>query len=95
MTKSEKTVTFDNVPELLSGILDELREMRILIISIKDSHSGKEWMSLQELRDFLPEHPAKATVYEWVAKKTIPFHKNGKALRFNLAEIEKWIKMER
>lgn len=54
----------------------------------------KEWMDIDELREFLPGHPAKATVYSWTSKKTIPFYKKDKSIYFNRAEIEAWLRSE-
>lgn len=30
------------------------------------------------------------TVQDWVYKKTIPYRKVGRGVRFNIAEIERW-----
>ena len=51
-----------------------------------------EWFSVQTLSDYLPEHPAIQTIYGWVNRKEIPYSKRGKALQFNKAEIDKWIR---
>ena len=37
-------------------------------------------------------HPKKQTVYEWVSKKTIPYHKMTKGLMFLQSEIDEWLK---
>lgn len=55
---------------------------------------AKEWMDIEELRDFLPGHPAKATIYGWTSKKTIPFYKKDKTIYFNRTEIEAWLRDE-
>lgn len=50
-----------------------------------------EWMNIDDLRQYLPFHPAKQTVYAMVSKEEIPFHKKGKCLYFNKSEIDIWL----
>lgn len=54
--------------------------------------SGDTWMNLTELRRYHPDHPAEATVYEWVSKRIIPVYKKGKKLYFLKSEIDQWLK---
>jgi excisionase family DNA binding protein len=46
---------------------------------------------MEELREYLPENPARQTVYGWVNERKIPFKKFGKRLYFRASEIDKWI----
>lgn len=55
---------------------------------------SKEWMDIDELREFPPGHPAKATIYGWTSKKSIPFYKKDKTIYFNRTEIEAWLRGE-
>ena len=49
------------------------------------------WFDISELCIYLPEKPAKATVYSQVSAKVIPFHKGAKKLRFLKSEIDAWL----
>lgn len=49
------------------------------------------WLDLDTLCEYLPNKPAKATVYGWVNKELIPFQKNGKRLNFLKSEIDAWL----
>jgi excisionase family DNA binding protein len=49
------------------------------------------WLNLEELQDYLPDHPAKPTIYSWVSQRLIPHHKGGKKLRFRKSEIDEWL----
>ena len=49
------------------------------------------WMNLDELIAYMPDHPAKSTVYNWVSARKIPFYKGGKKLRFRQSEIDAWL----
>ena len=55
-------------------------------------NSDETWFNLQELCDYLPDKPAKPTVYAWVNQGIVPYHKGGKKLRFLKSEIDEWLK---
>jgi hypothetical protein len=70
-----------------------------LLLDLK--HSTKEtgnipeidrWFNLDELCEYLPDKPVKATVYGYVHSLSIPFHKTTKRLRFLKSEIDLWLK---
>lgn len=48
------------------------------------------WLSVAEVADHLGVKPD--TVYKWVTRKHIPSHKVGRLRRFNLHEIDAWIR---
>ena len=50
-----------------------------------------EWFDITELCDYHPNKPKIQTVYSWVNKKFIPYHKSGKFLSFNKSEIDNWL----
>ena len=50
-------------------------------------------LTIQEVGDKL--HIPKASIYQMVHKKTIPFFKIGQRLRFNTADIEEWLEKKR
>jgi excisionase family DNA binding protein len=52
----------------------------------------ERWLDIDELCEYLPDKPAKQTVYSWVSKEIIPFHKGSKKLRFSTTEIDQWLK---
>lgn len=49
----------------------------------------KQNMSLEAVAKYL--NRSKGTIYNWVYKKKIPFHKTGRSLLFRKDEIDKWI----
>ncbi len=51
-----------------------------------------QWFDLTELCEYLPDKPAKATVYAHVSANAIPCHKGAKKLRFLKSEIDVWLK---
>ena len=57
-------------------------------LEIKD-----RWLSVQEIAQFLGI--SKETVYRWLESKKIPAHKIGKQWKFQVSEINSWIKSGR
>lgn len=50
------------------------------------------WFDLTELCNYLPDKPAKPTIYGWVHSGLIPCHKGAKKLRFLKSEIDQWLR---
>ena len=53
------------------------------------------WFNIDELREYLSDHPAKATIYGWIHSQQIPHHKGEKKLRFLKSEIDGWLLNEK
>ena len=51
-----------------------------------------EWLNIDELREYIPSKPARQTVYGWINRKAIPYHKNGKKVYFSRVEIDEWLR---
>lgn len=94
-----KNITFDALPELVGLILQKIEglENRILqtpsSVNASSAQNGTAWLDLEELCSYLPDKPSKSTVYSWVGKGYIPYHKkeNGKKLYFLHSEIDAWL----
>lgn len=48
------------------------------------------WLSVQEIALYLGI--SKETVYRWVESKKIPAHKIGKQWKFQISEVNEWVK---
>ena len=86
-------LTFDNLPETVAKI-DRKIDQLISQQKQKEVERGK-LLTLKELIDYLPEKPAKQTVYGWVNYKKIPFEKHGKKLYFRKSKIDRWLENAR
>lgn len=51
------------------------------------------WLSVQEIAHYLGI--SKETVYRWLDSKKIPAHKIGKQWKFQVSEVDSWIKSGR
>lgn len=50
-----------------------------------------KWFNMGELIDYLPDKPARATIYGLVHNRKIPFHKTSKSLRFRKSEVDAYL----
>lgn len=88
-------ITFEQLPNAVAQLFVELKEIKQLIAEKEESPQANHWLNLQELCEYLPEKPAKATVYTWVGNSSIPYHKKGRKLFFLQSEVEEWLKAGR
>ena len=89
----EQTITFETMPKAMAYLIAKVEELE-RILSEKDTtpvEPVNEWLNVKELSTYIPDHPTTPTIYGWVSKKKIPFHKGGKKLRFNKYDIDKWL----
>jgi hypothetical protein len=88
----EKMITFNEIPEAVSYLIEKINNLEELIRTSANTQPDENtWFNLEELCDYLPDRPAKQTVYGWVFQKKIPYHKKGKKLQFLKCEIDEWL----
>lgn len=78
--------------EQLSGLIQNA--FRKVITELPQAETSAQtdcWFDLTELCNYLPDKPAKPTVYGWVRNAIIPCHKGQKKLRFLKSEIDTWL----
>lgn len=92
MFQNDEVLTFERIPEAVSVLLREVKEMKGLILN---GQAGKpeedRWFDIGQLCEYHPDKPAKKTVYDWVTLRKVPYHKDGKRLRFLKSEIDRWL----
>jgi excisionase family DNA binding protein len=54
---------------------------------------NKRFLGVEELSQYLGL--TKGTLYVWVCQRRIPYLKIGKLVKFDIIEIEKWLKDRR
>ena len=86
-------LSFDAMPHMVATILKKLEtlEQKFDALQSNNNVEADAWFSLQDLCNYLPNHPAEQTVYGWTSSRTIPFHKNGKSIIFRKSEIDNWL----
>jgi len=94
MSISTERIGFDQLPEAVATILQEVQSLKGMIsghLALLKPEEPKVWFNLGELCDYLPDKPSKQTVYTWVCYRQIPYHKTGKKLSFLKSEIDAWL----
>jgi excisionase family DNA binding protein len=87
------SLSFDKLPEAVCEIQDRMKVIEQFIFNLNNNRNTENaWLNIDELCDYLPDKPAKKTVYKWVSNNTIPHYKGTKALRFLKPEIDEWLK---
>ncbi len=54
---------------------------------------AERWLSIDEISEHLGVK--KDTIYKWVAKKKMPAHKVGRLLKFQIKEVDKWVRWKK
>ena len=92
-----ETPTFEQLPLAVTKLHAKLEEIeRLLLLNGPQNQSEQDkWFDLSELCAYLPDKPAKGTVYGWVHQSIIPNHKKSKKLSFRKSEIDAWLKSGR
>lgn len=90
---NSEVLSFDAMPQMVATILKKLEtlEQKFDALQSNNNVEADAWFSLQNLCNYLPNHPAEQTVYGWTSNRTIPYHKNGKSIIFRKLEINNWL----
>ncbi|MBW6491304.1 MAG: helix-turn-helix domain-containing protein [Lentimicrobium sp.] len=77
----------DEFKDFLNSAIEEVVNKTLAAVKQPEP----EYLTIDQLRDYLPQNPAKQTVYQWVHFKQVPYHKRGKSVLFKRSEIDQWI----
>lgn len=88
MIKNE--ITFDNLPEAVGYLVNEINEIKSFISRQREPPKGKNLpVGIDEACQIVGK--AKSTIYTLVQKRLIPCYKVGKKLYFCEEELLDWI----
>ncbi|MDD3480068.1 MAG: helix-turn-helix domain-containing protein [Paludibacteraceae bacterium] len=94
--QEEKTISFEQLPQAVATLIEEVKGLKsFLTITKSEQPESDRWFNLQELCEYLPDRPARQTVYGWIGQRLIPYHKKGKKLQFLKSEIDSWLKADK
>jgi len=86
-TGTMNDITWNDLPKAVLKLSNQVERIERLLLQNGVHHPEPEcWFDLNQLCNYLPEKPAKATVYGWVHRGQVPYHKGGKRLRFLKSE---------
>lgn len=83
--------TFRKVVKALIEKLDSIDAKLSKMFASSQDEAGHTWLNVFELQNYLPSHPKKQTIYSWTSTRKIPFHKKGRSIMFDKAEIDAWL----
>lgn len=86
----EKKITFNNLPEAMASLFEEVKQIKTLILDTSTKEAGDQLFTILETAAFL--HVQKQTLYSYVSKGIIPHHKRAGRLYFSKSELIDWIK---
>jgi excisionase family DNA binding protein len=90
---NNEIITFEKLPEAIGYLIGKVEALE-RTLQTKNEQTiipTTKWLNIDELKEYLPDRPAKATIYGWVCSRQIPHHKGGKKLRFLQSEIDEWL----
>jgi len=91
-TLLQNEISFNDMPKALAYLISKVEKLETLLSSVtSEQPESDKWFNIQELCEFLPDKPARQTVYGWIGQRLIPYHKKGKKLQFLKSEIEAWL----
>ncbi len=80
--------TFETLPLQVAEIDKKLDRL----LSLTEVKPDRDFlMTIEQLMDYLPERPARQTIYGKVNDRLIPFEKHGKRLYFRKSTIDTWL----
>lgn len=89
-------ISFNDLPKAVAHLISEVQTLKTMVqTGVNCTEDADKWFNLDELRAYLPDKPAKQTVYGWVWQHQIPYHKKGKKLQFLKSEIDEWLKTDK
>lgn len=91
---NEQVLNFNDLPSALSLVISKLTDLdeKVSVLTSQiQSSNGREWLTVSELKEYLPTHPVEHTIYCWTSNQEIPFHKRGKRIMFLKSEIDDWL----
>lgn len=91
MDSSDKRISFDSMPRILAELLDRIEELTLCLEQNNSKSGPSEWMDIDELRDYLPGHNARCTIYQWIRCDSLPYYQNAKCYYFRRKEVDEWL----
>ena len=91
MDSTERRITFDSMPRILADLCDRVDELALLLEQNTSLRRPSEWMDIDELRDYLPGHNARCTIYQWIHYDGFPYYQNAKSYYFRREEVDQWL----
>ena len=85
--------TIEQMPQVLASLEQKVDRLVDLVKDLTSSRGNEpdQWLDVEGLMAYHPDKPARKTIYDWVTLRRVPYHKDGKRLRFLKSEIDAWL----
>ena len=99
---SDTEITLDKLPRVIGELIQTVEDLKEKVNSnheeLKEKVSALSpetidddtLLSVEELQAFLPDHPARQTIYGWCSSGKIPRIKKGRKNLFRKGTIREW-----
>lgn len=91
METAGKKCTFEQMPELLSMLIERVEAFSDQLQYLHDCKRQNDWMDINELREYLPGSVSRTTIYTWIREMGFPYYKKVRILYFYRPEVDKWL----
>lgn len=91
MAENIPQITFDQLHAAVAELHRKMDAIMAAIGSPLPERDLDRLLTMEQLIDYLPDHPARATVFGWTCARTIPFQKHGRRLYFRVGDIDEWL----
>lgn len=90
-----EAITFESLPKAVSELN---RKLDLILAQTQPGQNVQEQdklFTIEKFLEYLPEKPARQTVYGWVNDRSVPYEKHGKRLYFRKSSIDLWLENAR
>ena len=99
---SDTEITLDKLPKVIGELIQTVEDLKEKVkanqteikekaVALREENSDDDTLlSVEELMQFLPDHPARQTIYGWCSSGKIPRIKKGRKNLFRKGTIREW-----
>jgi len=93
MKNSNNNASLQDLLQGVSYLINTVDRLSASVTAIENElHCGGiHWMSVDQLVSYIPTHPSKQTLYQWVRYGKIPYHRMQGSLIFLKDEVDQWL----
>lgn len=104
MEDFSENLTFEKLPAVTWEMYRQIKWQSAQIQSLieqneelkKQKHEPvDEWLTIEGLSAYLPDHPKQGTIYQWVFNRRVPYYREHGKLRFLRSDIDNWLRTQR
>ena len=80
----------------LNSLQSEIRQLREILSSLLSKQDPsitevQEWLTLEQLKEYIPGHPSTPTLRRWIKQENMPSQRIKRKLVFKKTDIDAWL----